>query len=300
MNLSTREVIVSQLKNSKSDLQRLLAELKVTEFLSHAEMLASLYAKAKGAIAHYSYLRFAADLGFGETNVMRLVVSGQRVLTVKAGRRIAHALDLHGTDLRYWNTLVAYAATHETQERERLFRLLVSYKSKSSSVELTAVHAEYFSEWYHPIIREMVGLSDFEPNAEWIQQRLAFPLRLEFIRKSLSLLQKLGVLTLNSETQKWERNGNIATAREVDSLSLVSYHQKMIAMGAESMTRIEEQRRDIQAITVSLPASAVTLLKARIEEWTTYLLALEKSNEGASDAEIHQINIQVFPFTKKG
>lgn len=286
--------------DKKGLLRSLAAQIQVTRYLNHRDFLQAVYQAAKSRLESYSYLKYAEDLGFSATNVVRLIVSGQRPLTSKAGTRIAKALDLHGASLRYWTTLVRYANARPPVERERLFRMLMSYKTRAAPSELDPVQAEYFSEWYHPVIREMVGLEDFTGEPEWIQQRLAFPLRIEPIKRSLELLTKLEVIRYDAAAQRYVRTGHVTTSQDVDGMALVRYHQTMIEIGRESITRVDEDRRDIQAVTISLPRDALPILKGKIQEWVSEALALEATGgEAEGVSEVVQVNIQMFPFTRR-
>jgi uncharacterized protein (TIGR02147 family) len=281
-------------------LPEIAREIPVTEYTGHREYLDALYRSAKKNRKNYSYLRFAEELGFSATNVIRLVIAGERPLTVKAAQRIAKALEFRGDALRYWSTLVALAGAPLPAERDRLFRLLVRSKTKAEPKVLSPAEAEYFSEWFHPVIREMAGLPDFTGEPEWVRDRLAFPLRLDAIRRSLDLLVRLGMLRCDPESGRYARDGVVDSGAQVDSLALVSYHQAMIAVGSESITRIDEDAREIRAITVCLPEGAIEVLKAKIADWTAEVLALENASGLPGSHEVVQVNIQVFPFTRKG
>ena len=285
------------MKASRDILRKQARSVLVTGYLSHREYLKDLFAAVKAETGVYSYLQFADDLGFSKTNVLRLVIIGQRPLTSKAAEKIARGLDLHGPDRRYWTTLVKYANERLPALRDSLFRLLMGYKTRARPQELGAIEAEYFGEWYHPVIREMTGLIDFQSDPEWIKARLTFPLRMEQIRRSLDLLKALGVIKLDAQGIRLVRTDvRIATDTEVDSMAIVRFHQKMIEIGRESITVIPEDQRDVRAVTVSLPSSAIPLLKGKIEEWMTEIAAME--GDGATGEQVVQVNMQMFPFTK--
>ena len=276
-------------------------ELPVTQFLSHRDYLRALYVRMKQQAKSYSYLQFAVDLGFSRTNVLRLVIIGQRPLTAKAGERIAKALELHGPERRYFSTLVKYAQARVAAEREELFKQLVSEKTKAKPAELGPDQAEYFGEWYHPVIREMTALAGFDGDPSWIKERLGFPLRLEQIRRSLELLAKLGVIQCDSASGRYHRSElKVATDAEVDSLALIRFHQKMIEIGRESITTIDEDRRDIRAVTVTLPRELIPILKGKIEAWVMEIAAMEdaQGDQGRAGDQVIQVNVQMFPFTK--
>lgn len=281
----------------KNLLCQFATKLQVTQFLSYREFLRELYAVTKAQTDGYSYLRFAEDLGFSRTNVMRLVIVGERPLTSKAADRVATALALHGSNRRYWTTLVKYANERLPATRDHLFQLLMSYKTKAQPIALGAVEAEYFSEWYHPVIREMTALAGFDGSAEWLKNRLVFPLRLEQIKRSLELLVKRGYVVFDRSKGRYVRSEQrLTTDAEVDSLAVVRYHQKMIEIGRESITTVEEGERDVRAVTVTLPRARIALLKGKIEEWVNEIAAMEQ--DGVVGDEVIQVNVQMFPFTK--
>ncbi len=282
---------------SKNMLRRIATKVLVTQHLSYRDFLRALYGAAKAETLSYSYLRFAEDLGFSRTNVLRLVIVGERPLTAKAASKIAKGIDLHGSSLRYWTTLVNYANERLPAERDALFQLLMSYKTKAEPVALGAVEAEYYGEWHHPVIREMTALQGFDGSAEWLQNRLVFPLRLEQIKRSLELLGNLGYIRLDRKAGRYVRSeARIATDAEVDSLAVVRYHQKMIEIGRESITTVSEDERDVRAVTVTLPKDRIALLKGKIEEWVNEIAAMEQ--DGVAGDEVIQVNVQMFPFTK--
>lgn len=285
------------MNTTRNNLRDVAAKVPVTQHLSPRDYLKMVFECAKSQFESYSYLSFAEDLGFSRTNVMRLVIIGQRPLSSKAADKIGKGLDLHGADRRYWMTLVKYANERLPERRDNLFRLLMSYKTRAEPAELSATDAEYFGEWYHPVIREMTGLKDFSGDPEWIKARLIFPLRIEQIRRSLELLTSLGVIRLDKVAGRYVRNdGRMATDVEVDGMAIVRFHQKMIEIGRESITVVPEESRDVRAVTVSLPSSAIPLLKGKIQEWIAEVAAMEV--DGETGDQVVQVNMQMFPFTK--
>ncbi|MFK7826673.1 MAG: TIGR02147 family protein [Oligoflexales bacterium] len=283
--------------NSKRLIKECAKEYNISKYLEYRQFLSDVYSAVKAQVKPYSYLQFAEDLGFSKTNVIRLIIIGKRPITIKAGEKIAKAFDLLGPFKKYWMALIAYSNERYPNEREKLFTDLLRYRSMCVSTANNDLHMEYFSEWYHPIIREMVGLSEFDGSPEWIRERLAFPLRLEKIKQSLTLLEEIGVIQLDSSTGKYQRSQEkIMTDTEIDSMAIIRYHQKMIEAGKESITRVDEDLRDIRAMTACFPRTVIPKLKEKIHTWLLEAIELEEEAEDASD--VYQLNIQLFPFTK--
>ena len=283
------------LKNTKKNLQAVAQTVPVQDFLDHKEYLAKLYQLMKDS-GPYSYIQMADDLGFGKINMIRLVIADQRTLTRKAAQRIATAIDLHGAARRYFTTLVDYMHERKAPERDRLFVLLMSYKSQLAGNPLDDKQSEYFSEWFNPVIREMMALDNFKPDPDWIRNRLWFPIHLGEVKAALELLVRLGYVAYDEKSGNYFRKKDkIHTPFEVDSLGLIRFHQKMIEIGREAITRVDEESREIGALTVNVPMSAVPLMKEKIRQMMDEIEALE-TKEG--DREVFQLNVQLFPFTR--
>lgn len=290
-------LMVSRNLNSKKIIKESAKEFNVSKYLEYRQYLGDVYQAVKAKVKPYSYLSFAEDLGFSKTNVVRLIIAGQRPITIKAAEKIAKAFELIGPSKKYWLTLIAYSNERYPNKREKLFTDLLRYRAMCNSTANNNLQMEYFSEWYHPIIREMVGLADFNGSPEWIRERLAFPLRLEKIKQSLILLEEIGLIKLDSDSGRYCRSDEkIMTDSEIDSMAIIRYHQKMIEAGKESITRVDEDLRDIRAMTACFPRTMVPKLKEKIQGWLLETIELEQEVEEAS--EVFQLNIQLFPFTK--
>lgn len=271
-------------------------KVAVVDYLDCREYLKAIYEYAKANLPSYSYLKFAEDVGFGVTNGLRLIIIGKRPLTYKAALKIATALDLHGDERRYFTTLVEYDHERDGGARDKLFASLMNYKGRTTPAQLDDKQIRYFSEWYNPVLREMTMLESFQADPDWIREHLRFPLHMGEIKGALEVLESLGYIERDKRTSRYRRSKEkLHTAPEVDSLAMVRYHQKMIEIARESITRVKETEREVSALTVSIPVSAVPSIKAKIEQLMDAVEALESGGEGS---EIYQLNVQLFPFTK--
>jgi len=234
-------------KSRIKGLKKLLKPIPVSKFLHYRDWLKALFLSAKSQDNDYSYAQFADDLGFSKTNVLRLVITGSRPLTLKAAEKIASALAMTGGAKKYWLALVAYNGERLPALRDKYFAILMELKAEQQPYELDPLQAEYFSEWYHPVVREMTGLLAFDGTPEWIRDHLEFTVRLDQVRRSFEVLTKLKVIRFDAEKGRYVRSQErIRTDSEVDSIAVVRYHQKMIEMGKESITTIDEKRRDVR------------------------------------------------------
>jgi len=276
----------------------LATEVSVVAFLHYREYLQAVYFALKKGMERYSYLAFAEDLGFSRTNVIHLVISGKRPLTVKGAQRAAEALGLKGLERRYLETLVRYNNSRQSTEREELFQELLAMKNRTLKSALDKAQLEFFSEWYHPVIREMMLMPSFKADPEWIAATVFPRIRPEQARKSLELLEHLGLARLDNATHRYVAvSSQVSTGDEVMSMAVARYHQRTIDLGKETITLVNEHERDISAITVCVSAEMAERMKREVQEFRKRLLAM--AEEARAVDRVYQLNLQLFPVTRR-
>ncbi len=286
---------------SKAKLQNATDEVKPSSFLDYRLFFANLYdflkRESDAAGANFSWREFAELLGFKATNIMHQIVKGHRPLTLKAALPIANRLGLKGLERRYLLTLVEHAHARSSSVRDALFGKLVEMKDQSLPSDLDRDALAYFSEWYHPVIRELIGTSTFQNDIDWIAGRITPRIRPEQVKESLSLLVRLNLIAPDESGASFVQTKlRVGTGPKVRGMALTSYHQQMIDLGKSALALIPASRRDISAVTVTVNDATAARLKKMIHAFQTQLLD-EAEKAGPGD-QVFQINMQLFPFTE--
>ncbi len=269
----------------------------VTDFLSYRDYLAKLYAELKRDNPSYSYAQLGEDLGFSRSNVLWLVITGRRKLTLKAIVRVVSALSLTGTDRKYLETLQRYGSVRRPDEREQVLRDLVELKTKTVTSEAGKKALEYFSEWQHPVLREMIGLREFVAESNWINARLVLKLTPMEIRRSLELLERLALITYDRKRGRYvQTGGQVLPDRDVERLASVRFHQKMCDIARETVTRVPAARREMNTMTLCVSDEIAMQAGAILHKACEQIMKLEA--ETKSREQVYQVNVHLFPFTK--
>lgn len=285
-------------RKNRTELINIVKKTDIFAFTDYRSFLIQLFNKMKANTDDYSYSAYSADLSFQDSGFISSVLSEKRNLNQKTTAKIARVLGIHGNQRRFLNAMVNFNNTQDIAERETFFASMMNYKAKASEGTLDQHLLKYFSEWYNPIIREMVGVNGFNGDPEWIKNRLNFPLSLKKIKESLKLLESLDVIKKDTESGNYIRSSErIVTDRDVDSLNLIRCHQKNLDMAKESITRISYQKREIRGVTLCLPEKVVPEIKEKIYEWM--LEIMDKDDGSQTDSEVYQLNVQFFPYTEK-
>ncbi|MDQ3232756.1 MAG: TIGR02147 family protein, partial [Pseudobdellovibrionaceae bacterium] len=140
------------------------AQIDVTQFTAYREFLKHLYDQIKTGRKSYSYVRFATDLGLSASNALWLVLTMRRDLSEASAQKIATALSMSHESRKYFMLLVRHNNARDPSQRESYMKELVVLKSQHFTDSGNDEHTlEFFQEWYHPVLREMVALDEFKP-----------------------------------------------------------------------------------------------------------------------------------------
>jgi uncharacterized protein (TIGR02147 family) len=282
----------------KLDISKIAKRIDILTFLSGVDFLRKLFDESKKSTPKMTYREFSELLGFGSTNYLHLLCTGKRSLGPKAAERISQALSFGEKHTRFFVLLAKYESSRNPAEREVYFEEIVELKGKQLSTPLSKVQLEYFSEWYHAVLREMVLLPDFSPDPQWISQRIVPRITADNAKRSWEVLTSLGYVEYSSDLNRWVQSEvRINIPAGAKNLSIIRFHQKMAELGKESITRIPAVSRDISALTIPMDPVLFDHLKNAIS--TLKQEALEKAESIPNPAEIYQFNIQLFAVSLK-
>lgn len=279
-------------------LKQLAIQVDVTHYMSSRLFLSDLYKNAKEQIDRFSYRIFANVMGFGATNYLHLICSGKRQLSRSAALKISDALDLSAKKKNYLLTLSEYESARKPIEREQKLSQLAKIAQSNLKSELSKEELEYFSKWYHPVIREMIGMKNFNADPKWITTQIIPRISVDQAEKSLKLLERIGYISFDPKENTYvQTTKHVRTPKEVKGLAICHYHQQMINIGRESIMNVKAKRRDVSAITINVDTKLAEEIKAEIQKFRADILKKsERINEGN---QIYQLNIQWFPFTQE-
>ncbi len=289
-------------ESSVLSLRKYSEGLALFRFTTYREYLEDLYKFKKDADAAYSYSQFAEDLGFPAGNGLWLVITGRRKLSPMATKRIIEALQLKNEHRRFFLALVKHNNASRLGERERYLSDMLAIKREMLQEERDAGQdvLEYFSEWYYPIIRELVGLDHFQSDPQWIAQTLFTKILPKQAEHALALLERLELIRYDAERGRHvQTGGQVKLTGDLQAHAIVRYHEKMCDLAREAITRVPAKERDFNTLTLRLTEAKAKKVQALLLDLCKIMFEME-SGENDADAAIYQINTQIFPLMKKG
>ena len=275
-----------------------LKKLKPTSFNDHREYLNAIYKELKKSKDSYSFTRFSDDIGLGPCNASYLLITGRRHLTEKTAKKIIKALKLKNEDRRFLLELAHVDHKKPSERGSKHVEKLINLRTHALEDEEDKKLLEFFGDYLHTIVLEILQMPNSKSDVDWIAAQVNPKVPASRVAESLTLLQRLGIIIFDPVTKIYVvQTPNIETPQKVMGLAFMSYHTQFIKLAMESVTRFHGRDRHITSVTGSVSSDTKQKLSQELERFRSKLVELIDEDKGGN--EVVQVNLQLFPLTKK-
>jgi uncharacterized protein (TIGR02147 family) len=266
----------------------------IYNFSDYRDFLKDRYRQLKDADPLFSFRFFSKQAGFGSPNYLKLVMDGKRNLSADAIGKFAKGLRLDNHESEYFRYMVEYNQC-ENEHKKKVYEAKLLYLRELFKVKtLIPELYDYYHEWYHAAIREIVHKGAVKNDPAAIAASLVPQISETEAQNSIGLLRKLNFIS--------ETDGMLVSteAGEIDSTSAAMaqkiYYEQMAELAAQSLYTQGPETQDFESITISLPQDKVGELRTKIRQLITELGGTHSGNPG--DA-VYQLNVQLFALTRQ-
>lgn len=269
----------------------------IYDYLDYRIFLGDFINYKKAVSKIYSYRFWARSCGFSSPNFIKLVVEGKRNLSHESIGKIAEGFSLDYQAREFFENLVLMNQASSIKDKDRHYRKMLAVKEYSKIARLGRESYEYFSKWYCPAIREMIGFKGLKQAHAEIAENLAPSISAKEAEKALALLEELGLIRKGDDGNYVRSDNTVTTGPEVQSLVVGNYHREMIRLAGESMDRFPKDERNITSLTLGIDPEKMDEIVRRIAALRADLLQLASTSK--NPGQVVQVNFQVFPLSKK-
>lgn len=277
-------------------------QLTIYGYLDYREYLRDYYRKRKDASHGYSYRSFSRDAGFTAPNVLKLVIDGKRKIGDRSVDKFIRALKLSGNQAEYFRILVKLNHAQDDARRKEYIQVLHRLIPATRRRDLGADALEYLSSWLYPTLREMALHPDFRDDPYWISRRLTGRASVQEISRAFQFLLESGFIR-RTDSGYVAEDAMVLSSDEVKSLAIRSFHRSCLKQAQQMLQDLEMEEREFGSITVLLSSEHLPELKKRLKAFRQQLhqwaLELGEQESEKETAEIVQINLQMYPQTRK-
>lgn len=214
---------------------------------------------------------------------------------MEAIAKFAKGLRLDNHESEYFRYMVECNQCDNVHKRQvyeaKLMYLRELFKVKTLIPELY----DYYHEWYHSAIREVIKKSPLKNDPAVIGASLVPSISGEEAATSIALLQKLKFVQITND-------GTLIAVESTDidaesaAMGQKIHYEQMAELAAQSLYTQGPDTQDFESVTVSLPAEKVIELRQKIQE---LIQTVAGQHSPAAGDSVYQLNVQLFALTRQ-
>lgn len=272
------------------------SEVNIFDYTNYRDFLRDFYAEKK-RVDGYTYRDFSKRAGMNSSSWLFLLIKGVKNLTPESIIRVGQALDLKKKEMDYFELLVHFTQAKTNDTKNHYYQRMLTLKKKLHMVTITEEQYEYFSTWYHPVIRSLITKAEFGDDYG-ILGRLCIPsITAREAEKSVELLLRLGFIKKTEDGKYVQSSTVLSTGDEVKHLNMVNYHQEVAKLASESFDRMPADLRDLSSLTMGINKADYERIKEKIREFRKEVMKI--AQESTEEDRVCQLNFQLFHVSQE-
>jgi uncharacterized protein (TIGR02147 family) len=272
----------------------------ITDYTDHRKFLSDFYDETKKRNPNFSYQLFSEKAGIKSKGFLHNVIQGSRNLSKANVFGIIQSMKLNKKEASYFENLVAFNCADSLNERNIYYERLSQIRScEKTASQTTIVHQdqfEFYSRWYHSVIRSIIDMYGFDGDYERLARSVSPQIRPLQAKKSVELLLKLELVKKDNGTHFTVTDKCISTPREILDLAITNFHNETGELALQSLTVVPVDKRNFSGMTLGI--SRETYNEICEEIYNLRMKILEKVEADKNADMVYQLNFQFFPVTK--
>ena len=274
---------------------RRLLMVNVFDFTDYRVYLKTYFEDRKKSDPAFSHRWLARRLDLSTSNLLWLVMQGKRNLTGTLCHKISEVFKLSRKEAEYFENMVNFMQAKTNKEKDLFFSHMTGLRKKLNVDRIEERQYEYYTNWYNPVVRELVTGPAFDGGPEALSRMLQPSITPSQAKRSIELMLRLGMIKKQGRRYV-QTSPLLSTGPEVNSLAIVNFHRAMGTLAVEALDRIPKKERNITSSTIYITDGMYESIVKKIEEFRKELLLMADSVEQGE--RVYQLNFQLFPVSK--
>jgi uncharacterized protein (TIGR02147 family) len=267
------------------------------EYTDYRKFLKDYFRSKKKENKTFSLKILADRAGFKARDYILRVMNGSRNLSQSGAFMLSQALRLSEKEADYFRNLVGFNQAASTREKEFFLAKMTEIGKYGKVQKLRREQFAYLSEWYYSALRSLLPVIGFGDDYAEIGRFLDPPLTSAQVRKAIDLLVQQGLLTRDASGAYGVPESRLTAGDEVSSVALSRFHRQSLDLARRAMDVFSSAERDISGITMSLSREGFDKMKAAIQAFRKKAMSI--ADEDVNEERAYQLNLQLFPLSKR-
>jgi uncharacterized protein (TIGR02147 family) len=271
------------------------------EYFNYREFMQDFYISRKRENPNFSFNIFSELCGFKNKSVINNIIKGRINLSRQSIARVSNAMQLKGPEREYFEYLVRFNQAKGIDERNRLFHRLESIKKQGIKTgpaqQIRKDQYEYYSKLYHSTIRSIIDLYPFDGDYKWLAKMVSPAIRPLQAKKSVQLLEKLGLITRKKDGYYKVTHKKIEASGEILSLGVMNYHIDAAEMAKQALSDTSKKKKSYAGQTLGISRECYKDIIREIDRFQDRIAEMAEKDRKA-DA-VFQLNFQLFQASER-
>jgi uncharacterized protein (TIGR02147 family) len=267
----------------------------VYEYSDYRLFIKHYYEERKAENPAFSFRYLSQKAGINSAPFFKFLIDGKRNLTQETVAKVAAALKLDEKAREYFEHLVFFNQAKTVKDKNRFFGKMIALQKARNTLHIGSEKYEYFSEWYHCAIRELVTLQDFRDDYAKLGSAVRPVLSAIKAQDSVDLLLRLGFLK-KVDGKFVQAEPLLSTGYGIEDYQIIKFQIKMLRMAIEAFDRSSAAERSMSSLTFSLSRETYKSIVKEMRAFRMKLMELVGKDE--SPEMVYHLNIGLFPMSK--
>jgi uncharacterized protein (TIGR02147 family) len=268
--------------------------INIYQHTSYRDFLKEFYENKKQQHSYYSYQYIADKAGYKSKSFFRDLILGNKNLTIPSLFKLNQVLQLGHKEFEFLSNLVHYEQGEGQEEKDYFLDKIIHSKVNSKLKKIALDQYEFYSEWYHNVVRELVLEFNIK-TPEAIATTITPNMSIKDAKSSLLLLERLKLIQ-KTKNGYFSPDKIITTGNYVTSKSISTFHHKSLALAQAKLKDIKGAAKDYSAVVLSISKENYPKLQKEIQKFRKRILHLADLEENAQ--KVMQINVQMYPLSQ--
>ena len=272
----------------------------IFKYNDYREFLSDYYGEKKKKNPTFSYQNFSKKAGFSSKSFIFNVIKGRKNISKGSIVSICEALKLTNTESAYFENLVSFNQANNFKERDFFYKKLESIRPNTTegrkAKKLRNDQLEFYSKWYHAVIRSIIDLYKFKDDYRWLA-KIVFPaITTKQAKASVQLLERLELIKRNKSGNYKIVDKLLTTGKEIRSLGVHHFHIENMILAEKALKELPKEKRNVSGLTLGISKKAYNQVCEEIYNCQEKILDITEKDKDSDG--VYQLNFHLFPVSK--
>ena len=223
------------------------------------------------------------------------IIRGRKNISAETVGKLIELLEISSDEANYFRALVNYDQTRQPGEKKYYLDQIVNLNNTPRKI-IDEGAFQYFTTWYHPVIRELLETFDFDDDYPALAKRVDPPLSAGQARESIALLKKLNLIDKNELGFFKPNDKVVSTADSVQNL-LVEQYQLLSLERARDRIVTNKNGHKTTTMTIAVSRCGLEHVLEHMSRLRSSIRSLAHKDEH-EDKKVYEVILHIHSQTK--